>query len=97
MNATLARLRQEKLRPLIPSIILRGNATNPGGTLSTGSFGGGVNGGPRYPYSRPWLVLGMPGTGKTTFARRLVDVLLRDGRAPRLLQKGHPLTRRHGL
>jgi outer membrane protein TolC len=42
--ATLARLRQEKLRPLIPSVILRGNATNPGGTLSTGMFAGGING-----------------------------------------------------
>jgi outer membrane protein TolC len=44
VSATLARLRQEKLRPLVPSVILRGNATNPGGTLSTGAFGGGVNG-----------------------------------------------------
>jgi outer membrane protein TolC len=44
VQATLARLRQEKLRPLIPSVILRGNATNPGGTLSTGVFGGGIEG-----------------------------------------------------
>jgi len=42
--ATLARLREEKLRPLVPSVILRGNATNPAGTLSTGVFGGGVDG-----------------------------------------------------
>jgi outer membrane protein TolC len=44
VQATLARLKQEKLRPLIPSVVLRGNATNPGGTLSTGVFGGGVEG-----------------------------------------------------
>jgi outer membrane protein TolC len=43
VQATLVRLRQEKIRPLIPSILLRGNATNPGGTLSTGYFGGGFN------------------------------------------------------
>src|SRR5262245_5926186 len=42
--ATLARLKQERLRPLVPSVILRGNATNPAGTLSTGTFGGGVDG-----------------------------------------------------
>jgi outer membrane protein TolC len=42
--ATLARLRQEKLRPLVPSVLLRGNATNPAGTLSTGRFAGGVDG-----------------------------------------------------
>jgi outer membrane protein TolC len=44
VQATLARLRQEKLRPLVPSVLLRGNATNPAGTLSSGYFGGGVNG-----------------------------------------------------
>jgi outer membrane protein TolC len=42
--ATLARLRQERLRPLVPSVILRGNATNPAGNLSTGAFGGGIDG-----------------------------------------------------
>jgi outer membrane protein TolC len=41
--ATVARLRQEKLRPLVPSVILRGNATNPGGSLASGQFAGGVN------------------------------------------------------
>ena len=41
--ATLARLRQERIRPLIPSVLIRGAATNPAGTLSTGYFGGGVN------------------------------------------------------
>jgi outer membrane protein TolC len=43
VEATLARLREEKLRPLVPSVIVRGNATNPGGTLSTGVFGGGLD------------------------------------------------------
>ncbi len=43
VEATLARLRQEKIRPLVPSVLLRGNATNPAGTLSSGSFGGGIN------------------------------------------------------
>ncbi|HJZ89936.1 MAG TPA: TolC family protein, partial [Gemmataceae bacterium] len=44
VSATLNRLRQEKLRPLVPSLVLRGNATNPGGTLAAGRFGGGING-----------------------------------------------------
>ena len=43
VQATIARLRQEKVRPLVPSVLLRGAATNPAGTLSTGVFGGGVN------------------------------------------------------
>jgi outer membrane protein TolC len=43
VQATLTRLRQERLRPLVPSVVLRGNATNPGGSLSTGVFGGGMN------------------------------------------------------
>jgi len=43
VEATLARLRQEKVRPLVPSVLLRGNATNPAGTLSSGLFGGGRN------------------------------------------------------
>jgi outer membrane protein TolC len=43
VEATLARLREEKLRPLVPSLIVRGNATNPAGTLSTGAFGGGLD------------------------------------------------------
>lgn len=41
--ATLARLRQEKIRPLIPSVLIHGAATNPAGTLSSGYFGGGIN------------------------------------------------------
>jgi outer membrane protein TolC len=43
VQATLARLKQEKIRPLVPSVLVRGNATNPAGTLSGGLFGGGVN------------------------------------------------------
>jgi outer membrane protein TolC len=44
VEATLTRLREEKLRPLVPSVLVRGNATNPAGTLSTGVFGGGLDG-----------------------------------------------------
>src|SRR5262249_27577885 len=36
VTATLNRLWQEKLRPLVPSLVLRGNATNPRGTLAAG-------------------------------------------------------------
>jgi len=43
VQATLTRLRQEKIRPLVPSVLIRGNATNPAGNLSGGYFGGGVN------------------------------------------------------
>src|SRR5262249_37273052 len=43
VQATLQQLRQERFRPLIPSILLRGAATNPAATLSTGVFGGGRN------------------------------------------------------
>src|SRR5262249_5006246 len=48
VQATLQRLRQEKLRPLIPSVLLRGAATNPAGTLSTRLFGGGIDGKSRH-------------------------------------------------
>jgi outer membrane protein TolC len=43
VQATLERLRQERLRPLIPSVLLRGASTNPAGTLAGGYFGGGLN------------------------------------------------------
>src|SRR5262245_22002539 len=43
VQATLERLRQERLRPLIPSLLIRGSATPVTGTLSTGYFGGGRN------------------------------------------------------
>src|SRR5262249_19255535 len=44
VQTTLVRIRQERLRPLIPSVLLRGAATNPAGTLAGGYFGGGTNG-----------------------------------------------------
>ena len=44
VQATLQRLRQERLRPLIPSVLLRGAATNPAGLMGVGVFGGGRNG-----------------------------------------------------
>jgi len=47
VQATLTRLKQEKIRPLVPSVVIRGNATNPGGTLAGGYFGGGINDGLR--------------------------------------------------
>ncbi|HZU39240.1 MAG TPA: TolC family protein, partial [Gemmataceae bacterium] len=43
VQATLERLRQEKLRPLIPSLLLRGFSTPVTGTLAGGLYGGGVN------------------------------------------------------
>jgi outer membrane protein TolC len=43
VQATLQRLKAERLRPLIPSVLLRGAATNPAGTLAGGVFGGGRN------------------------------------------------------
>lgn len=42
VQATLQRLRQEKLRPLIPSLLLHGTSTPPE-TLGFGVFGGGRN------------------------------------------------------
>jgi outer membrane protein TolC len=44
VQATLVQLRQEKLRPLIPSVLLRGASTPVTGTLAGGLFGGGPNG-----------------------------------------------------
>jgi outer membrane protein TolC len=43
VQATLTLLRQEKLRPLIPSVLLRGFSTPVTGTLAAGYFGGGQN------------------------------------------------------
>jgi outer membrane protein TolC len=43
VQATLERLRAERLRPLVPSVLLRGASTNPAGTLAGGVFGGGQN------------------------------------------------------
>jgi outer membrane protein TolC len=44
VQASLRLLRLEKMRPLIPSILLRGWSTPVTGTLAFGYFGGGVNG-----------------------------------------------------
>lgn len=44
VQAALQLMRQERLRPLMPSLLLRGAATSPAGTLSSGIFGGGRNG-----------------------------------------------------
>src|SRR5262249_37605595 len=43
VQATIQRLRQERIRPLVPSVLLRAAATNPAGTLAGGGFGGGLN------------------------------------------------------
>lgn len=43
VQASLARVRQEKVRPFVPSVMVRGVAANPGGALSSGYFGGGIN------------------------------------------------------
>src|SRR5262249_10041630 len=43
VRGTLERLRQERLRPLVPSLLIRGGSTNIAGTLSSGYFGGGKN------------------------------------------------------
>jgi outer membrane protein TolC len=44
VQATLQRLKQERIRPLVPSVLMRSVSTNPSGTLGAGYFGGGVNG-----------------------------------------------------
>jgi len=45
VQASLQRLRQEKMRPLIPSVLLRSASTNPSGSLAYGAFSGGSGGG----------------------------------------------------
>src|SRR5207253_11329532 len=42
VQATLQRLRQERIRPLVPSVLLHGTSTPPE-TLGVGVFGGGRN------------------------------------------------------
>jgi len=44
VQAALVRLRQEKLRPFVPSVLLRGASTPVTGTLGAGLFSGGSNG-----------------------------------------------------
>jgi outer membrane protein TolC len=41
IEATLQRLRQERIRPLIPSLVLKGAGANPPASFSGGVFGGG--------------------------------------------------------
>lgn len=41
IEATLHRLKQERIRPLIPSLVLKGAGTNPPASFSGGVFGGG--------------------------------------------------------
>jgi outer membrane protein TolC len=43
VQATLRQLKQEKMRPLVPSLLLRGWSTPVTGTLGFGYFGGGIN------------------------------------------------------
>ena len=43
VQATLEQLKQERLRPLVPSVLLRGSSTPVTGTLAAGYFGGGRN------------------------------------------------------
>jgi outer membrane protein TolC len=43
VQATIERLRQERIRPLVPSVLLRGASTGIFGTLAGGYFGGGKN------------------------------------------------------
>ncbi len=43
VKATLERLKQEKVRPLVPSLAVRSVSTNPSGSLGYGVFGGGAN------------------------------------------------------
>ncbi len=52
VQAALARIRQEHLRPLVPSLILQGSpgAVGPGGYLTAGVFGSGAHGA-----GNPWL------------------------------------------
>jgi outer membrane protein TolC len=44
VQATIAALRQEKVRPLVPSVLIRGWSTPVTGTLGIGAFAGGRNG-----------------------------------------------------
>ena len=44
VQASLRLLQQEKARPFIPSLLLRGWSTPVAGTLAAGYFGGGMNG-----------------------------------------------------
>jgi outer membrane protein TolC len=43
VQSALQLLRQERMRPLVPSVLLRGASTNPTGTFGASVFGGGQN------------------------------------------------------
>ncbi|MFO0937483.1 MAG: TolC family protein [Gemmataceae bacterium] len=43
VQAALARLKQEKMRPLLPSLAVRSVTTNPSGSIAYGAFGGSGN------------------------------------------------------
>jgi outer membrane protein TolC len=43
VQSALQLLRQERMRPLVPSLLLRGASTNPTGTFGASVFGGGQN------------------------------------------------------
>jgi outer membrane protein TolC len=43
VQSAIQLLRQERMRPLVPSLLLRGASTNPTGTLGTSVFGGGTD------------------------------------------------------
>lgn len=57
VQATLQRLRQERLRPLIPSVVLQGRG--PGGSLMGGAFSGGPSSGPDVSGGRVDLDMGV--------------------------------------
>jgi outer membrane protein TolC len=44
VQAALRQLQKERMRPLLPSVLLRGGSTGVFGTLGLGFFGGGTNG-----------------------------------------------------
>src|SRR5207237_366653 len=48
IEATLQRLRQEKIRPLIPSLVLKGGGTNPPASFTGSYFGGGNDAASKY-------------------------------------------------
>ena len=81
VQATLELLRQERLRPLLPSVVLEGSG--PGGTVMGGLFGGGQGGN-----------LGTSG-GRTDVDAGLVWTLNNLGLGNRaLVRPGQPIKRR---
>ena len=60
VQATLERLKAERQRPLVPSILLRSVSTNPSGSLGIGSFGGGFH---LKGWKDPVLVSSIDGVG----------------------------------